>query len=70
MYISEGAVVYDLTAVLIHRGPSAYSGHYVAMIRPDDKQSWYKFNDEEIVAMKGKGLQLANEEEGQGGISL
>jgi hypothetical protein len=25
--------VYDLTAVLIHRGLSAYSGHYVAHIK-------------------------------------
>ena len=25
----QGNLTYDLTAVLIHRGPSAYSGHYV-----------------------------------------
>ena len=57
------AAVYELSAVLIHRGPSAYSGHYVAHIRDRDSQGWYKFNDEEIERIKGKSLQLGNEED-------
>ena len=32
LYRSLGCV-YDLTAVLIHRGLSAYSGHYIAHIK-------------------------------------
>ena len=55
--------VYDLTAVLIHRGPSAYSGHYVAHIQDTTSKLWYRFNDEEITAMKGRKLQLGKEEE-------
>ena len=55
--------VYELTAVLIHRGPSAYSGHYVAHIKGKDNQAWYKFNDEEVERIKGRNLQLGSEEE-------
>ena len=55
--------VYELTAVLIHRGPSAYSGHYVAHIKAKDNQAWFKFNDEEVEKIKGRNLQLGNEEE-------
>jgi hypothetical protein len=29
---SVGSSTYDLAAVLIHRGPSAYSGHYVGKL--------------------------------------
>lgn len=55
--------VYDLNAVLIHRGQSAYSGHYVAHIKGKDSQNWFKFNDEEIEKIKGRNLQLGSEEE-------
>lgn len=62
-HFSEGAVQYDLCAVLIHRGPSAYSGHYIAHIRDRTTGHWYKFNDEEIEKMGGKNLQLGNEDD-------
>ncbi|KAL4227011.1 CDC5 cell division cycle 5-like protein [Mactra antiquata] len=55
--------IYDLNAVLIHRGQSAYSGHYVAHIKGNDSQNWYKFNDEDIEKIKGKNLQLGSEED-------
>ncbi|XP_041479423.1 ubiquitin carboxyl-terminal hydrolase 48-like [Lytechinus variegatus] len=56
--------VYDLEAVLIHRGPTAYSGHYIAHIRSHgDGGAWYKFNDEEIQKMEGKNLKLGCEDE-------
>ncbi|WAR25209.1 UBP48-like protein [Mya arenaria] len=57
------AAMYELNAVLIHRGPSAYSGHYVAHIKSKDSQAWYKFNDEEVEKIKGKSLQLGSEED-------
>ncbi|XP_013784550.1 ubiquitin carboxyl-terminal hydrolase 48-like [Limulus polyphemus] len=58
----ESPVLYDLSAVLIHRGPSAYSGHYVAHIRDRVSGAWYKFNDETVEKMEGKKLQLGAEE--------
>ncbi|XP_058857927.1 ubiquitin carboxyl-terminal hydrolase 48 isoform X3 [Acipenser ruthenus] len=55
--------VYELSAVLIHRGVSAYSGHYIAHVRDARTKDWYKFNDEEIEKMEGKKLQLGIEED-------
>ncbi|XP_066462363.1 ubiquitin carboxyl-terminal hydrolase 48 isoform X3 [Eleutherodactylus coqui] len=54
---------YELSAVLIHRGVSAYSGHYIAHVKDPQTSEWYKFNDEEIEKMEGKKLQLGIEEE-------
>ncbi|XP_066546567.1 ubiquitin carboxyl-terminal hydrolase 48 isoform X3 [Amia ocellicauda] len=55
--------IYELNAVLIHRGVSAYSGHYIAHVRDARTNDWYKFNDEEIEKMEGKKLQLGIEED-------
>lgn len=55
--------VYELSAVLIHRGISAYSGHYIAHVKDACTGDWYKFNDEEIEKMEGKKLQLGIEED-------
>lgn len=59
-------VVYDLTAVLVHRGPSAYSGHYIAHIKDRHSRHWFKFNDEEIQRMGGRKLELGVEEDLEG----
>lgn len=66
----DNTVVYDLSAVLIHRGTSAYSGHYVAHILDSTSKLWYRFNDEEIAVMKGRRLQLGKEEEISAGDPL
>ncbi|KAM9759170.1 ubiquitin carboxyl-terminal hydrolase 48 isoform 2-T3 [Menidia menidia] len=55
--------VYELCAVLIHRGISAYSGHYIAHVKDARTGDWYKFNDEEIEKMEGKKLLLGIEED-------
>uniref|UniRef100_A0A7N6BTG2 Ubiquitin carboxyl-terminal hydrolase 48 n=1 Tax=Anabas testudineus TaxID=64144 RepID=A0A7N6BTG2_ANATE len=59
----QGTCVYELSAVLIHRGISAYSGHYIAHVKDARTGDWYKFNDEEIEKMEGKKLQLGIEED-------
>lgn len=59
----EEKCMYELSAVLIHRGVSAYSGHYIAHVRDACTNDWYKFNDEEIEKMEGKKLQLGIEED-------
>lgn len=58
----ENSALYDLYAVLIHQGPSAYSGHYVAHIQDRISGAWFKFNDETVERMEGKKLQLGTEE--------
>ncbi|XP_051493315.1 ubiquitin carboxyl-terminal hydrolase 48 isoform X2 [Apus apus] len=59
----NGLYVYELSAVLIHRGVSAYSGHYIAHVKDPQTGEWYKFNDEDIEKMEGKKLQLGIEED-------
>lgn len=63
MPTKENSVTYGLTAVLIHRGPTAYSGHYIAHIKDINSKNWYKFNDEDIEKMKGNKLQLGTEDD-------
>jgi ubiquitin carboxyl-terminal hydrolase 48 len=36
--------IYELTAVLIHSGPSAYGGHYTAQIRDEEYISYFSFH--------------------------
>jgi len=55
------APVYELFAVLIHRGLSASSGHYIAVIKDPVTGVTYKFNDTEV--QKEKKFSLANEED-------
>ncbi|XP_065174477.1 ubiquitin carboxyl-terminal hydrolase 48-like [Sycon ciliatum] len=50
--------MYDLTGVLIHCGPSAYSGHYVAHIQNTETKQWWQFNDESTEVMSGSKLHL------------
>lgn len=37
---------YRLAYVLVHRGQSAYGGHYIAFVRDEETGAWWKFNDE------------------------
>lgn len=61
--VTQNSVTYNLSAVLIHRGPTAYSGHYIAHIKDNNSKNWYKFNDEDIEKMKGNKLQLGTEDD-------
>lgn len=58
-----GTTVYSLVAVLIHQGPSANSGHYVAHIKDRTSGSWYRFNDDGVCKMRGRQLQLNTDDE-------
>uniref|UniRef100_M4AWU6 Ubiquitin carboxyl-terminal hydrolase 48 n=1 Tax=Xiphophorus maculatus TaxID=8083 RepID=M4AWU6_XIPMA len=62
-FLEQKLGIYELSAVLIHRGISAYSGHYIAHVKDALTGDWYKFNDEEIEKMEGKKLQLGIEED-------
>ena len=39
---------YELTGIIIHSGSSLQSGHYYSLIKSQDNNKWYKFNDSEI----------------------
>ncbi|CAA0811076.1 Ubiquitin carboxyl-terminal hydrolase 26 [Striga hermonthica] len=50
--LSEGSqldMIYDLAAVLIHKGPAANSGHYTAHIRDKNTGEWWEFDDERVT---------------------
>eukprot|EP01102_Stenamoeba_stenopodia_P007742 TRINITY_DN2180_c0_g5_i1.p1 TRINITY_DN2180_c0_g5~~TRINITY_DN2180_c0_g5_i1.p1 ORF type:complete len:1240 (-),score=274.83 TRINITY_DN2180_c0_g5_i1:11-3730(-) len=40
--------VYQLAAVLIHSGPSAYGGHYTAQIRDEKTGVWWRYDDDKV----------------------
>ncbi|MCD9642012.1 Ubiquitin carboxyl-terminal hydrolase 21 [Datura stramonium] len=45
--INNEEMVYDLYAVIVHRGISSCSGHYYSFIRSAPNE-WYKFDDSEV----------------------
>ncbi|KAK2466793.1 hypothetical protein APHAL10511_001051 [Amanita phalloides] len=47
--------IYDLRGVLLHKGPSAYHGHYEAQVYDQSSQCWYQFNDECVTKIKTLG---------------
>ena len=53
---------YKLCAVLMHRGSSCFSGHYVAQIKDRTSKNWFKFNDEIVEKIDGKNLKLGSDD--------
>ncbi|XVF48123.1 hypothetical protein PTKIN_Ptkin03bG0165600 [Pterospermum kingtungense] len=45
---SQVELIYDLSAVLIHKGTAATSGHYIAHIKDEDTGQWWEFDDEHV----------------------
>ncbi|XP_043708962.1 ubiquitin carboxyl-terminal hydrolase 26-like [Telopea speciosissima] len=50
---SQLNLVYDLSAVLIHKGTAVNSGHYVAHIRDERIDQWWEFDDEHVLKLGG-----------------
>ncbi|KYQ90148.1 hypothetical protein DLAC_08737 [Tieghemostelium lacteum] len=48
--------VYELTAILIHIGMYASSGHYITHIKSLTSDKWYQFNDESVKEVDIKYL--------------
>ncbi|XP_020280412.1 ubiquitin carboxyl-terminal hydrolase 48-like isoform X2 [Pseudomyrmex gracilis] len=48
--------LYSLVAVLSHKGPSAYSGHYIANIC-NSSGEWYQFSDDKVEKMQNKRIE-------------
>jgi ubiquitin carboxyl-terminal hydrolase 48 len=42
-------LIYDLSAVLIHKGTAANSGHYIAHIKDENTGQWWEFDDEVVT---------------------
>ncbi|KAI0670438.1 cysteine proteinase [Trametes maxima] len=48
----ESKNLYQLRGILLHKGGSAYHGHYEAQVFDGQNQSWYQFNDEEVTKIE------------------
>lgn len=44
----ESELMYDLSAILIHKGTAVNSGHYVAHIKDEYSGCWWEFDDEHV----------------------
>lgn len=60
--LSSEQTTYHLSAVLIHKGPSAHSGHYIAHIKDENTGFWFKFNDEKVERIEGRKLTLDSDD--------
>lgn len=47
----DGKHLYHLRGVLLHRGASAYHGHYETQIFDTKNNAWYQFNDEVVTKL-------------------
>ncbi|CAL0319194.1 unnamed protein product [Lupinus luteus] len=47
--LSQFDLVYDLSAVLIHKGTGVNSGHYIAHIKDENTGQWWEFDDEQVT---------------------
>ncbi|KAI5672649.1 hypothetical protein M9H77_13013 [Catharanthus roseus] len=45
---SQSELIYDLSAVLIHKGSAVNSGHYMAHIKDESTGQWWEFDDEQV----------------------
>ncbi|XP_052209579.1 ubiquitin carboxyl-terminal hydrolase 26 isoform X2 [Diospyros lotus] len=45
---SHPDLIYDLSAVLIHKGSAVNSGHYIAHIKDENSGQWWEFDDEHV----------------------
>ncbi|KAF8390816.1 hypothetical protein HHK36_023115 [Tetracentron sinense] len=50
---SQLELIYDLSAVLIHKGTAVNSGHYVAHIKDEHAGQWWEFDDEHVSKLGG-----------------
>jgi len=53
--IPQGRDIYELRGVLLHRGSSAYHGHYEAQVFDTSSRTWFQFDDEDVVSIQSLG---------------
>jgi hypothetical protein len=48
---AEQPLQYTLTAIILHRGSSASSGHYVSIVKDERLGVWWKYDDDSVTNM-------------------
>ncbi|TBU50715.1 cysteine proteinase [Dichomitus squalens] len=51
-HAKESKNLYALRGILLHKGASAYHGHYEAQVFDVKNQAWYQFNDETVTKIE------------------
>ncbi|KAE8710514.1 Ubiquitin carboxyl-terminal hydrolase 26 [Hibiscus syriacus] len=64
---SQVELIYDLSAVLIHKGTATNSGHYIAHIKDENTGQWWEFDDEHVSNLGHHPLEKLQHEESSGG---
>ncbi|MCO5561639.1 hypothetical protein L7F22_015260 [Adiantum nelumboides] len=47
----ERSQLYDLSCILLHKGSTTNSGHFIAHIKDDSNGEWWHFNDEYVSSL-------------------
>ncbi|CAA7271556.1 unnamed protein product [Cyclocybe aegerita] len=47
--------MYELRGILLHKGASAYHGHYEAQVNDNENGTWFQFNDETVTKIQALG---------------
>ncbi|GAA5885332.1 hypothetical protein JCM6882_009573 [Rhodosporidiobolus microsporus] len=55
---------YDLKGVLMHKGTSAHSGHYVAQVLDESLGKWFLFDDETVTPIDDLNAPTVHDEDG------
>ncbi|XP_047337545.1 ubiquitin carboxyl-terminal hydrolase 26 [Impatiens glandulifera] len=50
---SQLELIYELAAVLIHKGPAVNTGHYVAHVKDENTGMWWEFDDDLVSSLGG-----------------
>ncbi|KAF8911983.1 hypothetical protein CPB84DRAFT_1760942 [Gymnopilus junonius] len=58
--VDRGNYLYELRGILLHKGTSAYHGHYEAQVKDAQHETWFQFNDETVTPIKSLGDTVAH----------
>ncbi|GAA5968088.1 hypothetical protein JCM11641_003725 [Rhodosporidiobolus odoratus] len=61
---SRDEVWYDLKGVLMHKGTSTHSGHYVAQVYDETEGKWFLFDDESVSPIEDLNAPTIHDEDG------
>jgi len=63
-------LIYDLSAILIHKGAMVNNGHYVAHIKQEHNGMWWEFDDEQVSKLGSHPFGEGSSTRVKGGNSL
>ena len=43
--------IYDVEAIILHKGKSAAQGHYISLVKREEDQQWWQFDDQTVTCV-------------------